>query len=105
MVNKDREQKEADKALNELLKAAELADNEWRKLNKLYHKFIDKLIECRKNELFYPQHSDMWYLGYLMSVQMQGYEIDTIINAFREGLEEGREQIKLGNVIKEGHGR
>lgn len=84
--------KQMNTAMSDLAKAMKVADKDWQTCQKLYWKFIDKLVECRENQLFFKQKSDMWYLGYLLSVQTKEYKIKDILAEIEEGIEEGREQ-------------
>ena len=78
--------------MSDIKKAAELADKQWKDAEKRYWKFIDKIVECRKNQLFYPQKSDMWYLGFCLGATkgLQEYDPETIIQEINDGIEEGR---------------
>ena len=75
---------------SDMEKAQKYADDEWLKVVRAYLKFLDKLIECRKNQLFFKQKGDMWYLGYLLSKDTEEYDIEEILDEIREGLEDGR---------------
>lgn len=72
--------------------AKHYADKEWEEAVKLYWNFMDKIVELRKNPLFFENESDMWYLGFCLGATpgLKEYDIEMILEEIELGLMEGR---------------
>ena len=77
---------------NDIEIAKHYADKEWEEAAKFYWKFMDKIVELRKNPLFFKNESDMWYLGFCLGATsgLKEYDIKMILEEIELGLMEGR---------------
>lgn len=80
--------------MTDIEKASKYADKQWKKTQKKYWEFLDAIVECRKNQLFYPQKSDMWYLGFCLGATkgLKDFTPESILEEISDGIEEGRTQ-------------